>query len=139
MNFYILLVFFLVSMAILVITGFRIKEKYEEDDAMLVELRSKLQDTFPEMKNIILLKGDKSYTINKKRVYLCLYDADGKYYNENMLVYVLLHELAHVMCSEIGHTEKFHEIFNGLLEKAIKNNLYNPNIPIIRDYCEYKH
>lgn len=135
--FYIYLAFFLISLAIFVLVAFRIKEKYEEDDGMLVELRQFLQDTFPEINNVILLKGTKSYTINKKRIYMCLKDEKGKYYERNMLIYVLLHELAHVKCTEIGHTEEFHRVFNEILEKAIKNGKYNPKIPIIRDYCEY--
>lgn len=135
--FYIYLAFFLISLAIFVLVAFRIKEKYEEDDGMLVELRQFLQDTFPEINNVILLKGTKSYTINKKRIYMCLKDEQGKYYERNMLIYVLLHELAHVKCTEIGHTEEFHRVFNEILEKAIKNGKYNPKIPIIRDYCEY--
>lgn len=138
MNFYIILTLFLLSVAILSITIFRIKEKYEENDEMLIELRRDFQNVFPEMQHIILLKGDKSYTINKKRVYLCLRDSGGKYYPKNMLAYVLLHELAHVKCNEIGHTEKFHTIFDQLIKTAVQHHLYDPNIPIIRDYCEYK-
>lgn len=138
MKFYKILILFLISLAILIVTILRIKEKYEEDDDMLVDLRKEFQAVFPvEMKQVILLRGEKSYTINKKRVYLCLRDADNNYYPKNMLAYVLLHELAHVKCDEIGHTEKFHTIFNQLLQTAIANNLYDPNIPIIRDYCEY--
>jgi len=137
MNFYITLILFLISLAIMILVFFRIKEKYEEDDDVLVSLRKKLQDVFPEINNVILLRGKKSYTINKKRIYMCLKDESGKYYGENMLVYVLLHELAHVKCDEIGHTEKFHKIFNDLLDIAIKHDIYNPKIPIIKDYCEY--
>lgn len=137
MNFYVVLTLFLVSLTILIITYLRIKEKYEEDDDMLVTLRRDFQNVFPEINSIILLKGEKSYTINKKRIYLCLKNEKGEYYPKNMLAYVLLHELAHVKCSEIGHTEKFHAIFEDLLKTAIKNGLYDPSIPIIRDYCEY--
>lgn len=115
----------------------RIHEKYLEDDVMLVKLRTKLEPVFPEINNVILLRGKKSYTINKKRIHLCLYDKDGKYYDENMLTYVTIHELAHVKCPEIGHTDKFHAIFTSLLDQATKAGVYNPNKPIIRDYCMY--
>ena len=92
-------------------------------------------------------EGDKSYTINKEKVYLCLYDKDGDYYNLNTLLYVLLHELSHVLNDEIGHTEKFHQIFDDLLEKAAravavdingnKTRVYNYSIPVPTDYCMY--
>ena len=55
-----------------------------------------------------------------------------------MLLYVLLHEISHVICDEVGHTEKFSEIFDAVLEEATKMKIYDPNIPIINDYCQYE-
>jgi len=134
---YILLIIFLLSLCFVVFTMNRIHEKYLEDDPMLVDIRETLQPVFPDINNVILLKGQKSYTINKKRIHLCLTDKDGKYYNKNMLIYVTLHELAHVRCNEVGHTEKFHKIFKEIQGVAIKHKVYNPDIPIIKDYCNY--
>ena len=87
------------------------------------------------LKHIRFYEDDKSYTINKHKVYMCLKDENGKYYDENMLIYVLLHELAHVICDEVGHTPKFNKIFDELLNEAIKLNIYDPSKPLIRDYC----
>ena len=42
----------------------------------------------------------------------------GKYYTDNTLIYVILHEVAHVLCDEIGHTEKFQNIHQELIDKA---------------------
>ena len=140
MNFYITLVIFLISLFLLFSITTRIQEKYSEDDPMLERLRDVLKNVFPDIQNVILLKGDKSYTINKKRIHLCLTDKGGRYYDQNMLVFVLLHELAHVRCSDIGHTDQFHRIFKELLDVAIQHGIYDPTIPIIKDYCEYdKH
>ena len=138
MKYYILSFCFIVSIFVFLYTLNRIHEKYLEDDPMLIELRETLKPVFPDINNVILLKGKKSYTINKKRVHICLTDEKGQYYDKNMLIYVTLHELAHVRCDEVGHTEKFHEIFGDILKKAIKNNIYNPNIPIIKNYCNYR-
>lgn len=115
----------------------KIVEHFRQQDPMLHIIKNKLRITFPDIDSVVLLEGEKSYTINKEKVYLCLKDKDGKYYNENMLVYVTLHELSHVRCDEVGHTEKFHKIFEEVLDTATKNGLYNPSIPIIQDYCEY--
>ena len=115
----------------------RIHEKYLEEDPVLMELKQELVTCFPEIDNAILLKGKKSYTINKKQIYICLKDEKGEYYNKNMLKYVILHELAHVLCDEIGHTEKFHKIFEDILRKAIKCGVYDDRIPTIKNYCEY--
>lgn len=115
----------------------RIHEKYLEEDPVLMGLKQELVTCFPEIDNAILLKGKKSYTINKKQIYICLKDEKGEYYNKNMLKYVILHELAHVLCDEIGHTEKFHKIFEEILRKAIKCGVYDDRIPTIKNYCEY--
>ena len=115
----------------------RIQENYLEEDPMILEIRNKLKPYFPEVNAVILLKGKKSYTINKKRVHLCLTDENGKYYDTNMLIYVTLHELAHVRCDEIGHTEKFHKIFNDMLKEATMYGVYDNRKPIIKDYCAY--
>ena len=84
----------------------------------------------------------KSYIVdgilNKyKQGFLILKDENGKYYEMNMLIYVALHELAHVLCDEIGHTDKFKRIFEDLLIDAENKGIYNPNTPPILDYCNY--
>jgi len=89
------------------------------------------------LSEIRIYRGRKSYTINKQKVFLCLKDENGDYYNTNTLLFVLLHEISHVICPEIGHTELFHDIFSEILEKAYELGIYNPSIPVRKDYCEY--
>lgn len=87
------------------------------------------------MREITIVEGKKSYTLNKKNIYLCLKDANKKYYDINSLMYVSLHEIAHVLCEEIGHTQRFAKIFNALLNHASSLNLYDPNKPFVKNYC----
>ena len=54
-----------------------------------------------------------------------------------MLMYVLAHEVSHALSDSVGHTEEFHNIFNDLLNIAVKKGIYDPTIPVITDYCEY--
>jgi hypothetical protein len=116
----------------------QIKENHLQDDPMLHTLKKILQPVHPMFKNIKLYKGDKSYTINKEKTFLCLYDENGNYYPINMLIYVLLHEIAHsINQKDIGHTPEFHRIFDELLQKAAAIGVYNPNIPVIQNYCEF--
>lgn len=90
------------------------------------------------LNEITLSKGNKSYTINKKEVYLCLNDENGNTYDENMLMYVTLHELAHIINTKnIGHTTEFDNIFEELLDLSIEKGIYDPNKPIIQNYCKY--
>lgn len=87
--------------------------------------------------DLSLQGGSKSYTINKENIFLCLKDENNKYYDTNMLIYVLLHEISHTICDEVGHTKKFHLYFHDLLKKAIEMKIYDPSIPIIKNYCLY--
>jgi hypothetical protein len=113
--------------------------EYYNDDPKIEELKNKLSVVFPDIKNIkIYNSSGKSYTINKHKVYLCTKDKDGKYYDDNMLIYVLLHEYSHILCDEIGHTEKFHDIFSKVVAKATLENLYDPKISLIENYCDHK-
>jgi hypothetical protein len=129
----------------------QVYEHYSQDDPKLKDLKVRLEDFFDNkknwenhlkilndkniMKSINFYRGEKSYTINKKKVYICLKDEDGNYYDDNTLFYVIAHELSHVICDEIGHTEKFHHIFETLLKKMEQEGLYNSKIPIKHDYC----
>ena len=61
----------------------------------------------------------------------------GNIYPENQLIHVLLHEIAHSVCDEIGHTDKFNQILDIFLIEAEKNGLYDPKIPPIVNYCQY--
>jgi hypothetical protein len=89
------------------------------------------------MAETTLQAGDKSYTINKKDVFICLKDEYGEYYPFNMLVYVLAHEYAHVISKSIGHTDEFHGKFDACLDIMIKEGFYDPSQEIIIDYCNH--
>lgn len=110
-------------------------DKYH--DPKLEEIRQRLSATFPEIKNVDLAGSNKSFTINKQHMYICTKDENGQYYDDNMLTYVILHELAHVLCDEVGHTEKYKQIFRSLLERGHQAGLYDPSKPPIDNYCNY--
>ena len=115
----------------------QVKEHHKQNDPKLRELKKKLAAVHPAVKNLDFYEGERSYTINKEKIYLCLKDENGHYYDDNMLVYVLLHEISHSLNDEVGHTEKFHEIFEDLLKRATALGLYNPSLPLVKNYCEY--
>lgn len=92
-----------------------------------------------------LLKGYTAYTVNKKDIYLCLKTRDTvqKVYPVNVLMYVTLHELAH-MCNYdsqgnqiLGHGKEFIDTFKCLVQDAINCGVYTKEDysqkPI--DYC----
>ena len=129
----VLLILFILLLGYVIFS--RVMEYYSQLDPMLRHIQEKLDPLDPKVKTLKFYEGNKSYTINKKKVYLCLRDENNEYYSENMLTYVAIHELAHVLCDEIGHTEKFHRIFKQLLYKAQRMEIYDASQPIIRNYC----
>ena len=96
----------ILSLLLLVVTIMYFIRYFRENllpyDPKIDELKNKLSLVHPESKKLTFYNDKKSYTINKKKVHLCIKDENGNYYNDNMLVYVSLHELAHVLCDEVG-------------------------------------
>jgi len=140
-NSYIFLIILLAGILLIGITWwttYSIREQYLQDDPKLRELKEKLLPLDPTVKTIKLYKGDKSYTINKEKIYLCLKDEHNNYYSDNILIYVLIHEIAHLLNrQDVGHTPKFHQIFEELLDKAAKLGVYDPSVPMIQNYCNH--
>lgn len=71
-----------------------------------------------------------SYSVNKgEKIVFCLRsrNSEQKLVDLNLLMFVALHELAHVITVSIGHTEEFWDNFKWLLEKAVSQNLYIPH------------
>jgi hypothetical protein len=73
-------------------------------------------------------KGSKhtAYSVNKgEKIVLCLRDKKtDELIKLNTLMFVSLHELAHVMTKSIGHTDEFWDNFRYLLKEAIKINIF---------------
>lgn len=126
----------------------QIEEFTLQDDPMIEELKKDLEplkkiedykgrSLKDVIDNIKIYRGDKSYTINKEKIFLCLKDENNNYYNKNILIYVLAHEMAHVLSDSIGHTQEFHDIFQDLLTKMSQLKIYNPSIPVDKNYCNY--
>ena len=68
-----------------------------------------------------------SYSVNKgERVVFCLRSRDEQenLIDTNTLMFVALHELAHIMTKSIGHTDEFWTNFRYLLKEAVKLNIY---------------
>lgn len=118
-------------------------ENYEDkkEDDYVLSIVKQLKDVHPAIKDVLpnlkFFEGRRSYTINKTYVHICKKDEKGDLYDQNMLVHVILHEIAHAICPEIGHTPRFHQIFEELKEAAICKKVFDPNKPLVKNYCEY--
>ena len=80
-----------------------------------------------------------SFSVNKgEELSFCLKSKKtNQLHDLNLLMYVAIHEMAHVACPEIGHGKLFMKIFRKLVEEAIKINIYKKvnfsDIPV--EYC----
>ena len=111
--------------------------KYKEHKTCIDKLKIGIQNT------IVNESGDNSsYTscsINKgEQIVFCLRSKkDNKLHDINLLMYVAIHELAHVGCESYGHTDEFKRIFAFLISVAGELNSYTPidfkNNPL--EYC----
>jgi predicted metal-dependent hydrolase len=84
--------------------------------------------------------GYTSYSVNKgEQIVLCLRNKD-KLMDVNTMMFVVLHEFAHLATESIGHTEEFWTNFKWILEESMNIGIYvrqdfkNNNV----DYCGIK-
>lgn len=87
--------------------------------------------------------GYTSYSVNKgEKIILCLRSKNtpSELVKLNVLVYVAIHELGHLMTKEVGHPKIFWHNFKFLLKEAVKLKLYKKvqfaDNPV--DYCGIK-
>ena len=67
-----------------------------------------------------------SYSVNKgEKIVFCIRSKKtNQLEKDNILMFVALHELGHLMTKSIGHTEEFWKNFKFLLQEAIKIGIY---------------
>lgn len=89
------------------------------------------------LRNVTIKESDyntvyTSYTINKgESIVFCIRSKSltdlintNNIHDKNLVMYVALHEISHVACPEVGHTELFKEIFKFICEAAIDIGIY---------------
>jgi hypothetical protein len=110
------------------------KSNTEEDDTYIKYIRT-IKERLPYVKISESPLNSKftSYSVNKgEELVFCIRSkTTRKIHPLNELLYVSIHEIAHIGCPEIGHTELFRLINLYLLKKAVCYGLY-----IYIDYFE---
>ena len=68
-----------------------------------------------------------SYSVNKgEKISICIRGInDNTFIDDNTVLFVVIHELAHVMTEEIGHPPEFWENMKTLLKYSIDSKVYN--------------
>lgn len=75
-----------------------------------------------------------AYSVNKgEELSICIREKDTeKFIDNNTIIFVAVHELAHIMTDELGHTELFWDNMKYLLEKSSLVSIYKKI-----DYSKY--
>jgi hypothetical protein len=69
----------------------------------------------------------KSYSVNKgEEIALCVRNNDNTMVDDNTIMFVMIHELAHVITISVGHTNEFWDNMKYLLEEGKKCGIYQP-------------
>ena len=101
--------------------------KYGNSDERVNLMSKRFKDH--EIREALPKSGQTSYSLNKgERIVLCL---RGRTKNEtiadvNTIMFVALHEMAHIMTISIGHNQEFWDNFRFILAHAIKWGVYTP-------------
>ena len=67
-----------------------------------------------------------SYSLNKgEKIVLCLRQKDNSFVDDNTMLYVIIHELAHIITESVGHTDEFWDNYKFLLDEAEDYGIYN--------------
>tara|TARA_Y100000389_G_scaffold202898_1_gene249646 strand:- start:7132 stop:7701 length:570 start_codon:yes stop_codon:yes gene_type:complete len=79
-----------------------------------------------------------SYSVNKgEEIAICVRQPNNTFIDDNTVMFVVIHELAHVMTKSVGHTTEFWDNMAYLLERGEELGIYNPKNykehPV--DYC----
>lgn len=105
----------------------------------LILLVSHLIKSYPNDERVLMLKenfdpdalregkdnsGYTSYSINKgEKVVLCLRNSDSLV-DLNTMMFVSLHEVAHICTADVGHTDTYWKNFRWILEESINIGIY---------------
>lgn len=127
-----------ILLGMLLLIFFMVRKVESYDDPKIKEIQDKLARVDIRANNLSIKASSQSFTEDKKRTYLCLRDEQGNYYDDNMLMYVALHELAHAISKQVDvhhTTDEFKDNFKLLLNKAADIGVYDPSKPLNYSYC----
>lgn len=103
------------------------RDEYKDNKKYIEQLNSRIYNS------IIIESGNDakytSYSVNKgQQLVFCIRSRDlhskNQMHSLNLIMYVVLHEMAHVACPEHGHTPLFKQIFAFFTTVAIEQKIY---------------
>lgn len=86
-----------------------------------------LKENFPSEYKGYGKKPDSSFTLNKKKLAICLRDENTKKFHDmNDIMFVVIHEIAHIINPTFGHPKSFWQYMKFLIHEAVEIGIYKP-------------
>lgn len=115
-------------------------EECRIDMGVITHLKNVVKVLAPEATNYEIQPGAESVTINKEKIYICMRNpTTGVLYPFDILLYVTLHEISHVLSKTYStktHNDEFKQNFTKLLNRAFERHVLSQNVSIPDDYCK---
>ena len=113
--------------------------RQEKEGKEIKEVKRRISVILPGVQDLYIYEGKHPRVKGKKTIYLRVRDGNGVPYDINTLVYVCLHEVAHIICevhdTESGtHSPEFYKIFDKLIDIGTEKEIFNPSIPLHKDF-----
>jgi len=100
-------------------------------DQELLKYKSNIESIYNKIDTVVVRENEgendlTSYSVNKgEELVFCIRSKiNNQIHDINELMYVAIHEIAHIGCPETGHTRLFAKINLFLLRKALEHGLY---------------
>jgi hypothetical protein len=107
-------------------------DSYKNDPSAMTDPRVKVMVSRFNPENLSendIHSDTTSYSENKgEKIVVCIRDKTPpyKFADENTIMFVLLHEMAHLMSTTVGHTPEFWTNFKRILHDAVQCGIYTP-------------
>jgi hypothetical protein len=105
---------------------FEIQNDFPEYKPYIIQLNKNFTNSRTKIYETNPLSNLTSYSVNKgEELSICLKSkVTGELHDNNLLIYVTVHEMSHFACPEVGHGELFQKIFKMFLNEAVKIGIY---------------
>lgn len=110
----------------------KLMDNYKSDPSAMADPRIKVMVARFNPENFTendINSDTTSYSENKgEKIVICIRDKAPPYRfaDDNTVMFVLLHEMAHLMTTTVGHTPEFWANFKRILHDAVQSGIYTP-------------
>jgi hypothetical protein len=115
-------------------------QRSDQRDQVIGRVKKLALNVYPEIGDFTIVSDFSSYTRDKKVIHLCVFNPlTGEYYDDKTLLFVVLHELAHMISDSYSvgiHNTEFNTNFDMLRQRAYKMGYLPLDFNVTDLYCK---